>query len=73
MKPCRSISHVVLLSLAERQKGLAQLLYRIEMPHPERVFLERPDEPFGAAIAFRRTDEGRGAFDAVECDLPFWK
>jgi hypothetical protein len=29
-------------------------------------FLEGADEPFGAAIAFGRTDEGGRAFDAKE-------
>lgn len=36
------------------------------MPHPKQVLLQRADESIGAAIAFRRTDEGGRTFDAQE-------
>ena len=37
--------------------------------HPKQVLLQRADEPFGAAVAFRGADEGGRAFDAEESEF----
>jgi hypothetical protein len=52
------------IGLAEHQQHPTQFFDRLEMTHPQQVFLERADEPFGAAIPLRRPDEGGRAFDA---------
>ncbi len=53
----------------EREQRLTQLLDRFEVAHPEQVLLQCADEPFGAAVAFRRADERGRAFDAEERDF----
>jgi len=45
------------------QEGLAQILDRGEILHPEEVFLEDADKARGHAVAFRGPDQGWGAFD----------
>src|SRR4051794_14507831 len=50
----------------ERQ---AKLLDRREATDPQQVLLQGPDEPLGAAVAFRLAHEGRRALDAEEADL----
>ena len=57
------------VGLSERQQRLAEFLDRFEVPHPEQVLLQGSDEPLGAAIPFRCSNEGGGAFDAEERDL----
>jgi hypothetical protein len=52
-----------------RRQRLAQIFDRVEPADPEQVLLERPDEPFGAAIALRGTDEVRGAPGSEEAYL----
>src|SRR3954463_6008158 len=42
----------VVVGFAEREQRLPQLLDGLEGPHPQQVFLQRADEPLGAAIAF---------------------
>ena len=51
---------VTLLELEQRQ---AQLLHRVERPHPQQLLLERPDEPLGHAVAFRLAPERRARQD----------
>src|SRR3954447_1449344 len=50
----------------EREQRLPQLLDGLERSHPEQVFLQRADEPLGAAIAFRCPHEGGRTVDAEE-------
>ena len=60
------------VGLAEREQRLTQFLDGLEGAHPEQVLLQRADEPFGTAIAFRGADEGGRTVDAEEGDS-FWK
>src|SRR3954464_15503235 len=53
----------------ERDERQAQLLDGLEAPHPEQIFLQRPDEALGAAVALGLADEGGRALDAEEADL----
>ena len=57
------------VGFAERQQRLTQFLDGRKGPHPQQVFLERPDEPFDAAVALGRADEGGRTFDAEEPNL----
>src|ERR687894_856360 len=59
----------VVVGLPEREQRLPQLLDGLEGPHPQQVLLQRADEPLGAAIAFRRPDEGGRTLDAEEGQL----
>jgi hypothetical protein len=59
----------VVVCVPELQQGLTQFFDRLEVAHPKQVLFQRADEPLGAAIAFRRADEGGRAFDAQERDL----
>ena len=47
-----------IIGFAGYQQSLTQFLDTLESPHPEQVFLQRADEPLGAAIAFRCPYEG---------------
>jgi hypothetical protein len=64
------------VDLAERQQSQAQFLDRLEVAHPQQVFLERPDEPFSAAVTLGRTprrEEDSGIVDGLEpvrIDMP---
>ena len=62
----------VVLDLAERQQSLAQFLDRLEVAHPQQVFLERPDEPFSAAVTLGRADEA-GELSMPRKPISFWK
>ena len=53
----------------EVDQGQAEFLDGAEGPDLEEVLLERPDEPLGASIALRRSDEGRGGRGAEPSDL----
>jgi hypothetical protein len=53
----------------EGVERLAQLLDGLESADPEEVFLERPDEALGAAVALGLTDEGGRGLDAEEGEL----
>jgi len=57
------------VGLAECQQSLTQFFDTLESAHPQQVFLEGADEPLGAAIAFRRPDEGGRTLDAEEGDF----
>ena len=43
---------------AELLQGGLEFIDGVEDAHPEQILLQRPDEALGAAIAFRRPDEG---------------
>ena len=53
----------------ERVKGQAQLLDGLKAPHPEKVLLQGPDEPFDTAVALGLAHESRRARDAEEGEL----
>src|ERR671927_1595526 len=57
------------VSLAEGEQRLTQLLDRGEAPHPQQVLLQRADEALGAAVALRRPHERRRALGAQEAEL----
>src|SRR3954453_16735754 len=57
------------VSLAEGEQRLTQLLARGEAPHPQQVLLQRADEALGAAVALRRPHERRRALGAQEAEL----
>ena len=50
-------------------KAQAELLDRLEAPHPQQILLQRADEALRDAVAFGLPHEARGAFDAEERDL----
>ena len=54
----------------EVQQRQAQLLDRLEGPHPEQVLLEGADEALGAAVALGLPHEAGRALDAQKGDLP---
>jgi len=56
-------------SLLELQQRLAQLLDRIEGPHPQELLLQGTNEPFGHAIALGGADEAEAGFDAQKGNL----
>jgi hypothetical protein len=53
----------------EVDQGQAEFLDGAECPDPEQVLLQGPDEPLGAAVALRRSDEGRGGCGAEPGDF----
>ena len=56
--PLDQPSRVVCFS--EREQREAQFFDRFEVPHPERIFFQRADEPLGAGVSHgRRTDAPR--------------
>src|SRR3954470_17934485 len=57
------------VSLAEGEQRLTQLLDRSEASHPQQVLLQRADEALGAAVALRRSHESRRALGAQEAEL----
>jgi len=56
-------------SLLELQRRPAQLLDRIEGPHPQELLLQGANEPFGHAIALGGADEAGAGFDARKGNL----
>ncbi len=59
----------LVVAVLEGVEGQAQLLDGGEALHPERVFLQRPAEASGAAVALGLTHEGRRARNAEEGQL----
>lgn len=60
---------VLVVGRLDLQEGLAQVLDRVEPAHPEQVLLQCQDEPFRAAVALGRTNEGGGVPGAGESNL----
>lgn len=68
MKPCRSISPVLLYVPLNSSKAWRSSSI-VSKCRTQSSLFQRADEPLGAAIAFRCLDERGGAFDAEERDL----
>jgi hypothetical protein len=68
-KRCRSISQVAFVRVAEFEQRDAQVFDGVETAHPGQSLLQGADKALGAAISFRRTDEGGRAGNAEEGDF----
>src|SRR5215212_4335905 len=59
----------LVIAPAELQQRQAEVLDGVEVPHPEKVLLERADETLSAAIALRRAHKGWRADHTQKRDL----
>jgi hypothetical protein len=60
---------VFIVGPPEVDQGQVELLDGLEGPDPEQVLLQGADESLGAAVALRRSDEGRGGCGAEPGDF----
>lgn len=60
---------LAVVPILELQQGQAKLLPRLELPQPEQLLLQRPDEPLGASVALGLAHERRAGVDPEEPQL----
>src|SRR5581483_362970 len=61
---------LAVVELHEGTDGRLQRLDRVPPLRPDHLFLQGADEPFGAAVARRLPDVGRGVFDPKPGERP---
>src|SRR5262245_40409464 len=60
---------LAVVAILELEQGHAQLLDRVERPHPQLLLFQRADEPLGHALALRLPHKRRTGRDAEELQL----